>query len=156
MIICMNTKIKQNIIIIASTLHETRQNRCWCKNAPNIQDELMGVMIKSMFNDTLNKPWYTGVRALQSCIKISDNTLPWGHVNIQIPEISIGVLAKISLFQLEWVGFKNTLTCLSGVWWYMLIIILLMSFVWMFFSILHHALWPCQLGGDVLMLGYSK
>ena len=28
------------------------------------QDELLGVMIKSMFNDTLNKPWYTGVRAL--------------------------------------------------------------------------------------------
>ena len=28
MIIYMNTKIKQNIIIIASTLHETRQNRC--------------------------------------------------------------------------------------------------------------------------------
>ena len=23
-------------------------------------------------------------------------------------------------------------------------------------SILHHALWPCQLGGDVLMHGYSK
>ena len=56
----MNTKIKQNIISIASTLHETRQNRCWCKKAPNIQDELMGVMIKIMFNDTLNKPWYTG------------------------------------------------------------------------------------------------
>ena len=34
---------------------KTRQNRCWCKIAPNIQDELMGVMIKSMFNDTLNK-----------------------------------------------------------------------------------------------------
>ena len=45
MIIYMNTKIKQNIIIIASTLHETRQNRCWCKNAPNIQDELMGVIV---------------------------------------------------------------------------------------------------------------
>ena len=55
MIIYMNTKIKQNIIIIASTLHETRQNRCWCKIAPNIQDEFMDVMIKSMFNDTLNK-----------------------------------------------------------------------------------------------------
>ena len=118
MIIYMNTKIEQYIIIIASTLHETRQNRCWCKNAPNIQAELMGLMIKSMFNDTLNKPWYTGVRALYSCIKIGDNTLPWGHVNIQIPEISIGVLTKISSFQLEWVGFKNTLICLSGIWLY--------------------------------------
>ena len=65
---------------------------------------------------------------------MGDNTLPWGHVNIQIPEISIGVLAKISSLQLEWVGLKNTLTWLSGVWWYMLIIILLMSFVWMFFQ----------------------
>ena len=44
MIIYMNTKIKQNIIIIASTLHETRQNKCWCKNIPNIQDELMVVI----------------------------------------------------------------------------------------------------------------
>ena len=60
MIIYMNTQIKQNILIIASTLHETRQNRYWCKNAPNVQDELMGVMIKSMFNDKLNKPWCTG------------------------------------------------------------------------------------------------
>ena len=65
---------------------------------------------------------------------MGDNTFPWRHVNIQIPEISIGVLAKISSFQLEWVGFKNTLTWLSGVWWFMLIIILLMSFVWMFFQ----------------------
>ena len=59
MIIYMNTKIKQNIIIIALTLHETRQNRCWCKIAPNIQDELMSVVTKSMFNDTQNKPLYT-------------------------------------------------------------------------------------------------
>ena len=46
----MNTKTKQNIIIMDSTLHETRQNKCWCKIAPNIQEGLMGVMIKNMFN----------------------------------------------------------------------------------------------------------
>ena len=51
MIIYMNTKIKQNIIIIASTLHETKQNKCVCKIAPYIQEGIMGVMIKIMFND---------------------------------------------------------------------------------------------------------
>ena len=53
----MNTNIKQNIIIIASNTTWTPGNiDVDAKNAPNIQDELMGVMIKSIFNDTLNKP----------------------------------------------------------------------------------------------------
>ena len=42
----INTKTN---IIKALTLHETRQNKCWCKIAPNIQEVLMGVMRKGMF-----------------------------------------------------------------------------------------------------------
>ena len=50
----MNTKIKQNFIIIDSILHETRQIKCWCIIAPSIQEGLMGVMRKSKFNGRPN------------------------------------------------------------------------------------------------------
>ena len=119
MIINMSTKIKQNIIIIDSKLHETRQNKCWCKIALNIQEGLMGVKIKKkkkMLNDRPTKHDYRG----QSIIILYKDWLSHPSLRvcyIQIPEISIGVLAKISTFQLEWVGFENTLTWLSGVLW---------------------------------------
>ena len=87
---------------------------------------------------------------------MGDNTLSWGYVNIQIPEISIGVLAKILSFKLEWVRLKKhinmALWCLVIHADYHLIDV----FCFDVLSILHHALWPCQLGGDVLMHGYSK
>ena len=73
-----------------------------------------------------------------------------------MPDISIGVLAKISSFQLELVGFKlhinMTLWCLVIHADYHLIDVFCLDVLLR----LHHALWSWQLGGDVLMHGYSK
>ena len=100
MIICMNTKIKQNIIIIASTLYESGQNKhprringCTCQN----------IIISAGMSWILK------------------------HINMALWCLVINVdYHLIDAF------------CLDVL------------------SILHHALWPCQLGGDVFMHGYSK
>ena len=88
--------------------------------------------------------------------KLVITPFPEGMLTYKFQKSVLVYLPKYHHFSLNELDLKNTLTWLFGVLVIHTDYHLIDVFCLDVLSILHHALWPCQLGGDVLMHGNSK